>query len=306
MKYHKIVLAGGNGYLGHVLADYYQSKADEVIILSRTSAPAQGNIKTVLWDGKTAGDWAAELKGADMLINLCGKNVNCRYSAKNKAGIFASRLIPTALLGRAISELANPPKLWINITSATIYRHAEDLPQDEATGEIGEGFSVDVCKQWEAAFDQAKTTSTRKITLRMGMVLGRADSVFPRLLNLVKFGLGGKQGSGQQYVSWIHETDVARSIEFLQDHAELDGIFNCVAPVPVKNVVMMQSIRIAYGRAIGLNTPVWLLKIGAFLIGTEPELVLKSRMVVPGRLLDHGFQFRFKEIGDAVDGLMNE
>ena len=152
MKYHKVVLAGGNGYLGNVLANYYKELAQEVIILSRKAAPASGNVTTVVWDGRTQGHWVDYLNNADVLINLCGKNVNCRYTPKNKQEIIQSRVVPTALLGEVINTLSHPPKLWINVTSATIYRHAEDHAQDEATGEIGYGFSIDVCKQWEQTF----------------------------------------------------------------------------------------------------------------------------------------------------------
>lgn len=178
MKYKKIVLAGGNGYMGGVFADYYKDIADEIIILSRHSKAAKENICTVVWDGKTESDWAKEIEGAELLVNLCGKNVNCRYNQKNKAEIFASRLLPTALLGNVIAKLNMPPKLWINITSATIYRHAEDLPQDEDTGEIGYGFSVDVCKQWEKTFFAANTPKTRKVALRMAVVMVGAMVLF--------------------------------------------------------------------------------------------------------------------------------
>jgi len=300
MKYKKIVLAGGNGYLGKVLANYYSDKACEVVILSRHEKETDHNIRTVVWDGKTWGKWATELVNADILINLCGKNVNCRYTEQNKAEIFASRLLPTELLGQVIHELIEPPKLWINVTSATIYRHAEDRPQDEETGEIGEGFSVDVCKAWETAFNKYTTPKTRKITLRMAMVLGPRDGVFPRLLNLVKLGMGGRQGNGRQYMSWVHELDVARCTEWFADHSGLEGIFNCTAPDPVKNAELMHIIRRAYGCPFGLPSPEWLLEAGAPLIGTETELILKSRWVMPRRLLQSGFRFQNMMVDDAV------
>ncbi|HVW97129.1 MAG TPA: TIGR01777 family oxidoreductase [Mucilaginibacter sp.] len=304
MKYKKIVLAGGNGYLGTVLAGYYRDKADEIILLSRHAAEQRGNIRTVVWDGKTRGKWAAELVNADMLVNLCGKNVNCRYTEKNKAEIIASRVDPTVLLGTVINDLHEPPKLWINLASATIYRHAEDRPQDENTGEKGTGFSIDVCNAWETAFNQARTPKTRKIILRMGIVLGRHDGVMPRLLNLVKLGLGGKQGDGQQYVSWLHERDAARSTEWLLDHPELQGIFNCTAPVPVTNAELMRMIRHEYGAPYGIPAPKWLLEAGAIVIGTETELILKSRWVLPKKLLDSGFNFRYSYAEDAVKEIL--
>ncbi|MCR8559444.1 TIGR01777 family oxidoreductase [Mucilaginibacter sp. BJC16-A38] len=306
MKYKKIVLAGGNGYLGKVLADYYKDKAEEVVIISRREQETEHNIRTVTWDGKTRGKWTAELVNADMLVNLCGKNVNCRYTEKNKAEIYASRLQPTELLGEVIHDLFEPPKLWINITSATIYRHAEDRPQDEETGEIGTGFSVDVCRRWEAAFNKFETPKTRKVALRMGIVLGRSDSVFPRLLNLVKLGMGGMQGDGEQYVSWVHEHDVARTTEWLIDHQELKGVFNCTAPVPVKNSVLMRTIRKIYGMPFGLPAPAWLLEMGAVVIRTETELIFKSRWVLPKRLLESGFVFEYGEIGGAVREILGK
>lgn len=298
--YQKIVLAGGNGYLGKVLANYYKNLCYQVIILSRKPAAPVGNVSTILWDGQTEGSWERALDGADLLINLCGKNVNCRYTEENKKAIIQSRVVATALLGKVIGKLKHPPKLWINVTSATIYRHAEDRSQDELTGEIGHDFSVEVCKQWEQTFFDAQTAGTRKVALRMGIVLGRSDGVFPRLLNLVKFAMGGKQGNGQQMVSWIHEQDVAHITDWLLQHPEIDGIINCTAPHAVKNDDLMRAIRKQYGMPFGLPSSEWLLEIGARLIGTETELILKSRWVAPQRLLKAGYSFRFTDIEPAV------
>ncbi|MBE9602003.1 TIGR01777 family protein [Pedobacter sp. MC2016-24] len=306
MKYNKIVLAGGNGYLGQVLAQYYKSLATEVIILSRKkAADVDDRIKTVVWNAVEEGDWVSELEGADLLINLCGKNVNCRYTPKNKVAIISSRVIPTQLLGKAITKLKHPPLLWINVTSATIYRHAEDRAQDEDLGDIGYGFSIEVCKQWENSFFHTKTPHTRKIALRMGIVFGRHDGAFPRLLNLVKFGLGGKQGDGMQYVSWIHEQDAAKCTEFLLNHEEINGIVNCTAPEPLRNITLMKLMRHAYGMPFGLPTPTFLLALGAKIIGTEPELILKSRWVLPKRLQQAGFQFMFVQVEHAIKDIIS-
>ncbi|WP_245221970.1 TIGR01777 family oxidoreductase [Pedobacter kyungheensis] len=304
MKYSKIVLAGGNGYLGQVLAKHFAPITNEIVILSRKAQPAKGNIKTIVWDGRTAGEWASALQNADLLVNLCGKNVNCRYTPKNKEEIIQSRLQPTALLGEVIHQMENPPKLWINITSATIYRHAEDRYQDEIHGEMGTGFSVEVCKAWENYFFESNTPKTRKIALRMGIVLGKTDSAFPRLLNLVKAGMGGKQGSGEQYVSWVHEQDAALSIAWLLQHEEINGIINCTAPNPVKNHVLMHQIRKTFGISFGLPAPAWLLAIGAKIIGTETELILKSRWVKPTVLLNGGFEFKYPTIECAVEDIL--
>jgi uncharacterized protein (TIGR01777 family) len=305
MKYNKVVLAGGNGYLGTVLANYYKELSNEVIILSRKPAPANGNISTILWDGQTEGDWVSNLNDADILINLCGKNVNCRYTPKNRHEIIQSRVVPTALLGKVIATLAKPPQLWINVTSATIYRHAQDRPQNEESGDIGYGFSIDVCKQWERTFFDAKTPATRKVALRMGIVLGHTDGVFPRLLNLVKLGMGGKQGNGEQYVAWIHQLDVTRITEWLLQHPQMDGVINCTAPEAVHNAELMSIVRKAYGVPFGLPAPQWLLEIGARIIGTETELILKSRWVAPQRLLDSGFKFQFAKAEHAINDILS-
>ena len=305
MKYNKIILAGGNGYMGQVFAEYYRNLAAEIIILSRRPADKQGDITTLVWNGVNEGEWGSSLDGADLLINLCGKNVNCRYTAKNKAEIINSRIHPTKLLGDVIANLQSPPKLWINITSATIYRHAEDRPQDEETGEIGYGFSIDVCRQWEQTFFETSTPNTRKIALRMGIVLGSRDGAFPRLLNLVKFGLGGRQGDGQQYVSWVHEQDAAKCTEWLMQHKELEGVINCTAPEAVKNAEFMKLIRNAYGVPFGLPSPAWLLELGAVVIGTETELILKSRWVAPKLLVDSGYSFIFPKAAHAIKDIIS-
>lgn len=305
MKYKKIILAGGNGYLGKVLADYYRALTEELIILSRTESAAFGNIRTLVWDGEKEGDWAGELENADLLINLCGKNVNCRYTNKNQQEIISSRVKPAKLLGLVIGKLVNPPKLWITITSATIYRHAEDRAQDEKNGEIGYGFSIDVCKQWEHEFFNTHTPHTRKIALRMGIVFGHADGAFPRLLNLVKYGMGGKQGDGKQYISWVHERDAAKCTEWLISQEALSGVINCVAPEPLQNSVMMKHIRNAYGIPFGLPAPAWLLALGARMIGTEVELILKSRWVLPARLEENGFNFMFPKAEHAIKDILS-
>jgi uncharacterized protein (TIGR01777 family) len=305
MLYNKIILAGGNGYLGQVLAEYYRNLSNEVIILSRKPKTADGNIKTLLWDGINEGAWVGQVKGADLIVNLCGKNVNCRYTEVNKAEIIGSRVLPTELLGRVIEKMVDPPKLWINVTSATIYRHAEDRPQDELMGEIGYGFSIEVCRRWEEAFFKSVTPLTRKIALRMGIVFGRNDGAFPRLLNLVKFGLGGKQGDGQQYMSWIHEQDAAKCTEWLLQQEAITGIINCTSPEPLKNDSFMSQLRQIYGIPFGLPAPAWFLEIGAALIGTETELILKSRWVLPQRLLDSGYVFRYPKVEHAIKDILS-
>jgi hypothetical protein len=301
--YHKIILAGGSGFLGKAMADYYKDKAEEIIILSRRKGINRENIRFELWDGKDEASFAKHLENSDLLINLSGKNVNCRYTKENREEIFRSRLEPTDALEKAIQSIQRPPKLWLQAASATIYRHAEDRLQDEETGETGNGFSVDVCKAWEAHFRKWETPATRKAVLRIGMVLGRDESVFPYLRNLACFGLGGHQGTGSQYISWIHVQDFVRSTEWLLKNEALSGTFNVTSPDAVTNKEFMKLMRKTYGIPFGIPSPKWLLEIGAIVMGTETELVLKSRWVYPKRLLDSGFRFNFPKAEPAIHEL---
>lgn len=302
---NKVVLAGGSGFLGTVLARYFAARAKHVVILSRNHRPAIGNISTVQWDARQLNNtWVRELEGADLLINLTGKNVNCRYTEANKKEIFDSRLDSTNVLGHALHQLKQPPRVWIQSASATFYRHAEDRPMDETTGEAGEGFSVEVCKAWEKVFADQITPHTRKILLRVGIVLGMDDGAFPRMLNLVRAGLGGRQGNGQQYISWIHEKDVAQIMHWLYLHESFDGVFNVTAPQPVKNTVFMDTLRRICKLPFGLPSPAWLLKLGAVVIGTETELILKSRWVVPERLQQAGYTFAFPTLEGALKDIV--
>lgn len=307
-EYAKIILAGGSGQMGSVLRDHFRDKADRVIILSRSAANKNGNIETLEWDGKNTGPWAEEINGADIIINLAGKNVNCRYNEKNKKEIFDSRTDSVEALAKAVGNCRVKPKLWIQAASATIYRHADDRPMTEEQGEIGNGFSVEVCKKWEKTFfgNTAPFTGMRKVVLRTSLVLGKNAGVFPRLENLVRFGLGGKQGGGKQWMSWIHEKDVAGIVEWVVKHNDLEGIINCTAPSPVKNKDFMETFRRIYGIPIGLPAPSWLLGIGAVLIGTETELILKSRWVLPEKLNRSGYVFLFPEIKEALTDIIRK
>ncbi len=302
---NKIILAGGSGYIGSVLAEHFGDKAESIVIFTRGAAWQKGNVQAVHWDGATRGDWQEHLENADLLVNLTGKNVNCRYTEENRREILKSRLDATEVLGKAVAAAVNPPRVWIQFTSATIYRHAEDFAMDEIAGETGYGFSVDVCRKWEKAFWAQPTPRTRKVALRTSIVLGRRDGAFPRLLNLVRLGMGGRQGNGRQYVSWIHESDVAGIVEWVTGNESITGVYNCTAPGPVPNSQLMQTIREAYGVPAGLPAPTWLLEIGAGLIGTETELILKSRWVVPAKLLQAGYLFRFPQLAPAVHDLIS-
>lgn len=290
----KIVIAGGTGFVGKYLNAKFLSLGYEVQIIARS----QG----ISWDDKSAIIQA--LEHADLLINLAGKSVNCRYNEKNKAAIFSSRTKTTKILGEAVLACQNPPKLWINSSTATIYRHAEDRPMPEKNGEIGSGFSVEVAKLWEKTFFDFDLPDTRQVALRMAIVLGSDGGVMVPFKNLVRFGLGGRQGNGKQKFSWIHIEDLFRMIRFLQDNPHLKGVYNCASPNPVDNDSLMRILRKEMNAKIGLPSPAWLLKLGAIFIGTETELVLKSRWVIPEKLLEAGFQFKFITLTEAIKNIL--
>ena len=296
-----IVIAGGGGFIGRGICTCFDP-SNTIYVLGRGPGKPEGlpsSVRYTPWDGKSQGAWTRVLDGADVLINLCGKSVNCRYTPANRQAIFDSRTETTEALGQAVRGCRLPPKVWINAASATIYRHAEDRPQDEYTGEMGNDFSVQVCKKWEKTFLDISLEHTRKVVLRMAIVLGE-DSVMQRFRLLVRSGLGGPMGDGRQMFSWVHIEDVARMIEYIVDHPGLSGVYNCAAPGPVTNRAFMHSLRQAMGRRIGLRTPSWLLAFGARLIGTETELILKSRWVLPTRITEAGFRFRYNELTEAL------
>jgi uncharacterized protein (TIGR01777 family) len=305
MENKKIVLAGGTGFIGNGLIKHFGNNND-IIVLTRHPLANHGRIKYVWWDGKTLHGWEQQLENTDLLINLAGKSVNCRYNEKNKQEIFDSRTATTKILGAAILTLKHPPLRWINAGSATIYRHAEDRPMDEFTGEIRDDFSVQVCKQWEAAFDEIHTPDTRKAVLRIAITLGAEGGVMMPYLNMVKFGMGGHQGSGRQQYSWVHISDVCSMMEWLHDHPEQEGVFNCSSPNPVSNKQFMQTMRKATRNPFGLRATSWMLSIGACLVGTEKELLLKSRWVVPTRALQAGFTFKFPQLQAAVENIISQ
>ncbi len=291
----KIVIAGGTGFTGKYLSQKFKALGYQVIIISRQA-------EHINWDNTPA--IIAAIDNAAMLINLAGKSVDCRYNERNKQEIFDSRINTTKALGQAILQCKNPPPLWINSSTATIYRHALDRPMTESTGEIGSGFSVNVATNWEKSFFNFKLTNTRQIALRMAIVLGKEGGVIQPLKNLVRFGLGGKQGKGSQIFSWIHIEDLYNIIIFLQQHKQLNGVFNTSAPNPVTNKTLMQLFRKNMNVFIGLPAPAWLLKFGAVLIKTETELILKSRWVVPERLLQSGYKFKYQTVDEALKNIL--
>lgn len=297
MKNKKIVLAGGTGFVGKYLKTKFSELGYEVKIISR-----QNN--SIQWTDLISIQEAID--NSEMLINLAGKSVDCRYNKKNKEEILRSRTETTKILGDIILKCKNPPELWINSSTATIYRHAEDRPMTESDGEIGSGFSVSVAKEWEKTFFDFRLPKTRQVALRMAIVLGKDGGVMIPFKNLVRFGLGGKQGNGNQMFSWIHIADLFGIIQFLQSNKKMTGAYNCSAPNPVSNETLMQSLRQAMSVKIGLPSPKLLLKIGAIIIRTETELILKSRWVIPERLTKAGFQFQFSTIDKALINILIE
>lgn len=318
----RIVLPGGSGQVGRMLAAYFQERGHHVTVLTR--GPYTASWQTVHWDGATLGPWVETLEGADIVIHLSGRSVNCRYIAKNRRELYDSRIGPTRLLHQAFAALENPPWLWMNASTATIYRHTLDRDMDEETGEIGGGeqigggiwrrhapkkwdWTISLVKAWESAFFATPTPRTRKIALRTSLVFSPAPgSVFALMSHLARVGLAGTQGNGRQYVSWIHEADFARAIEFLIEHESIEGPVNLAAPNPLPNREFQAALREAWGMPNGLPAPAPLLALAMWVLRTEPELVLKSRRVVPKRLLDAGFHFEFPTWPEAAEDLVRQ
>lgn len=299
----KIVIPGGSGQVGTVLARAFHAAGDQVVVLSRRATVQPWRV--VAWDGRTSGPWQREIDGCDVVINLTGRSVNCRYHEANRRDILESRLMSTRAVGQAIAEASRPPRVWLQASTATIYAHRYDAPNDEYTGILGGNepgapptwnFSIDVARAWEAAFDDVSTPRTRKVALRSAMTLSPdRGGVFDTLLALVRFGLGGQAGDGRQFISWVHDEDFIDAVRWVIDREHLNGLVNVAAPQPLPNAEFMRLLREAWGAPFGLPAANWMLEIGAFFMRTETELILKSRRVVAARLMDDGFRFRFPE-----------
>ena len=294
----KIVIAGGTGYLGKLLTEFYtKEKENQIYILTRNQKLNYDNVNFIQWDGKTKGYWTQYLEGTDVLINLTGKSVNCRYTKKNKKEIYESRLQSTSVLCEVVQSLKVPPNVFIQSSSATIYKHSEDTYMTEKKGEIGIDFSMDVCKKWEQLFNSYVFENTRKIITRTSIVLGNRGGAFPLMKKMTQFGFGGKQGNGKQFISWISEQDYVNAIHYLIDKPS--GVYNICVPNPIRNYNFQKELRKKLRIKVGFNAPKLLLNIGAKIIGTETELLLKSRKVYPQNLLDLGFEFgaaKFNEL----------
>lgn len=304
----KIVIPGGTGQVGTILARAFHRDGHDVVTLSRD--PHSAPWRTASWDAETIGDWPAELEGADAVINLAGRSVNCRYTPENRRLIKESRVNSTRLVGEAIASASVAPRVWLQMSTATIYAHRYDAPNDEATGIIGGEepgapdtwrFSIDVAKSWERAVAEVALSRTRKVKLRSAIVMSPdGGGAFDLLLRLTRYGLGGTAGDGRQYVSWIHEEDFVRAVYWLIGRDDLEGAVNLAAPHPLPNAEFMRELREAWGAGVGLPATEWMLGLGAFFLRTETELILKSRRVVPGKLLESGFSFHFPTWPEAA------
>lgn len=292
----KVVLAGGTGFIGQYFQHGFEQQGYLVFIISRQ----QGHIS---WQDHKG--IAEALNGADLLVNLAGKSVNCRYNESNKKEIIESRTRTTRILGDAVLQCSKPPALWINASTATIYRHAEDKPMTEQSGELGTGFSVEVAKAWEEAYFSYELPHTRQAALRIAIVLGPGGGVMTPYIYLTRFGLGGKQGPGNQKFSFIHVEDLFRMVQYIQSRQELSGVFNASAPNPVTNQELMHEMRKVMRVPVGIPTPKWLLEMGAIVIRTETELILKSRWVIPERLLEEGFGFKYPTIQSTLKAVLD-
>ncbi|MDY7233285.1 TIGR01777 family oxidoreductase [Hyalangium rubrum] len=308
----KIVIPGGTGQVGTLLARAFLAQGHDVVILSRSG---KGEARTVHWDGRTLGAWALELDGADAVINLAGRSVNCRYTQENLRAMKDSRVDSTRVVGQAIAQAQRPPRVWLQMSTATVYAHRFEAPNDEATGQLGGDepdapsywrVSVDIAKAWEEAQREANTPHTRKVALRTAMVMSPdRDGIFDVLLGLTRRRLGGAAAGGRQFVSWIHDRDFVRAVQFLLEHEEFEGPVNLVSPNPLPQRDFMAELRAAAGVGLGLPATKWMLEIGAFFMRTDTELLLKSRRVVPGRLHAAGFTFEFPEWPQAVRDLVS-
>ncbi|MBT5953525.1 TIGR01777 family protein [bacterium] len=291
----KVVLAGGTGFIGTYFSNKFKALGYEVLIISRQK-------QHISWNNQS--EIVSALNNSNLVINLAGKSVDCRYTSKNKTAILNSRIQTTKALGAAIHLCDNPPELWINSSTATIYRHSEDKAMTESDGEIGNGFSVVIAKKWEESFFSFALPRTRQVALRIAIVLGKNGGVMTPFKNLVHFGLGGKQGNGLQMFSWIHIEDLFNIVLFLQKSRNLSGIFNCSSPHPVNNKTLMKTLRKAMRVPFSLPSPKWLLTIGTAIIRTETELILKSRWVIPERLINEGFSFKFPSLESTLKAIL--
>ena len=296
----KIIIAAGTGFLGKNLEKYFIEKGNQVYILTRN--PKRKN--EIRWDAKTLGEWKNLLEGSDVLINLAGKSVDCRYTEKNKREIYDSRINSTKVLQQAVDNCINKPKVWLNASSATIYVHSETHLNTEENRIIGDDFSMNICKSWEKEFFKTENEDIRKVALRTSIVLGNNGGAFTKLKLITKLGLGGKQGRGNQNISWIHIDDFCKAVEYIIENKNLSGGINVTSPNPLSNEEFMRKLRKEMKIPLGLNATIWQLEIASILLKTETELLLKSRNVYPEKLMNNGFKFSYPDIETAFKNLV--
>ncbi|EPX57824.1 Cell division inhibitor [Cystobacter fuscus DSM 2262] len=295
-----MVLAGGSGFLGRSLARALEARGYEPVILTRSPRP--GPTREVAWDGKTVGPWCSEIEGAAAVVNLAGRSVDCRYTPENRREILASRLDSVRVLGEALRQCASPPPVWIQAVSLAILGNSGDSPRDE-NSPPGSGFSVDVCRQWEAACAEQHLPATRMVLLRIGFALGRDGGALDKLARLTRWGLGGSVGTGQQYVSWLHIEDLDALVLRAIEDPSMHGVYNATGPSPVTNAEFMRTLRHVLHRPWSPPVPAWAVRLGARLMGTEAELALSGRRGLPRRLQEEGFVFRHTDLSRALKDL---
>ncbi len=308
MTMQRIIIPGGSGFLGRQLAKYFKNNGYQVVILSRQEFHSE-DATVVLWDGKSLGSWCQELENSLAVINLAGRSVDCRYHAKNRQVLLDSRILSTKILGLAIANCVNKPKVWLNSSTATLYEHTYGEGHSEngkiaASPDAKDEFSIELANAWEKAFNESISQDIRKVLLRTAIVFGNdSGTAYQIIKRLVGLGLGGRMGHGKQYVSWIHSNDFCRALEWIIINNQSNGIYNISAPNPLTNKLMMQIIRKKLGVPFGLPATKWMLEIGAFFLRTETELIIKSRRVLPTRLLSEGFEFQFTNFIDMIEDL---
>jgi uncharacterized protein len=306
----KVVLPGGTGQVGTALRRALRADGHEVVVLTRRA----GGEGQVSWDAERLGPWAREIDGSDVVINLAGRSVSCRYTKRNLTEMMRSRVRSARVVGQAIAAARRPPRAWLQMSTATIYAHTREIPNDDVTGVIGGSedgipgywaFSVDIAQAWERELDEAQLPLTRKVALRAAMVMTPdKGGVFDVLSRMTRLGLGGPVAGGGQYISWIHEEDFTAAVRFIIDHDVLAGPVNLAAPGPVRQRDFMRELRAAWGVPVGLPATRWMAELGAFAIRTDTELLLKSRRVVPARLAAAGFEFRHATWPEAARDLV--
>ncbi|HEX7314060.1 MAG TPA: TIGR01777 family oxidoreductase [Pyrinomonadaceae bacterium] len=301
----RVVLAGGSGFLGRALAEAFARAGYEPVVLTRKVKKTRSRVRQVEWDGRALGAWARELEGAAAVVNLAGRSVDCRHTAEHRREILESRVRSVEVLGRAIAACALPPKVLIQAASLAVYGDAgrrvccEDAP-------AGQGFPVEVCLQWERVFNSLELPATRKVLLRIGFVLGRDGGALPTLARLARLYLGGTVGEGHQYISWLHLRDFCRLVLWSVENTNAQGVYNAIGPCPVTNAEFMCELRCALKRPWSPRVPAWLVRLGAFVLRTEPALALEGRRCIPERLVEEHFKFLYTNLESALADLLTQ